>query len=394
MGDLGVGKTSLIKQYVFKTYGESITSKVCAKECLKYVQFTPMNGMGTVNVRLSIRDIGLIRHPRELEGFMLDSIDGILLVCDLSRQDTLLNFDLWLDQIKNIPNLNAIRLVGNKSDIPPKEREIDIKDLEEYAADLNTTASITSAKTGEGVDDIFANITRATLSLELGEAVGVIGGSSEPSPPEQQYRIYETVGPSGADHAVPPQRVEYTKAQRMLKEMRAKHAQRRSGGGSRNYIDPSGNIHLKYNGSCYLIKEERAEKSFGAFAKLLEDDHDGLCIARQYPDEIRELYDIGSIPVYWLTRSGTEQTHLSVNLSRMSSFIKKFIDENESPVVMLEGLEYLIIQNDFMSVLKFIQLVNEFIRMKRACFIVPIDPDVLESRDLSQLEREMVVIDT
>ena len=82
-----------------------------------------------------------------------------------------------------------------------------------------------------------------------------------------------------------------------------------------------------------------------------------------------------------------------MNLSRLSSFIKKYLDEAKSPVVMLEGLEYLIIQNDYMSVLKFVQLVNEYIRMKKACLIVPFNPDILGEKDLSLLEREMVVID-
>jgi hypothetical protein len=387
MGDFGVGKTSLIKQFVFKTFGESITSKVIARESLKYLQFPQTDGSGTLNVRLSINDIGSIRHPQELDNIIIDEIDGILLVCDLTKEDTFLSFDLWLDTIKEMPRLHSIMLVGNKSDISRRQQEVDLPELQEYAGEIKTTAFTSSARTGEGVNEVFTAVVKQCIGLEIGtrsvDTAVEVGRAGRSGSMAAGYFPGAVPGPvTGQTHA-----------QRALQDMRSKYHKKKLGKGSREYVDSHGEIHLKYGGKSYIIKEEKSDKSLQAFSVLVEEGYNGLCIARLYPDEIKENYEIGSTPIYWLTRSGTDKNHLSVNLSKLSSFIKKFMDETTTPVILIEGVEYLIIQNDFMSVLKFIQLINEYIRMKRACLILPLNPEVLESRDLSLLEREMVVIE-
>ena len=387
MGDYGVGKTSLIKQYVFNTFGDSLTSRLIARESLKYVKFTPMGSTREIDVRLAINDIGNIKHPHEIENLLIDSVDGILLVCDLANQDSFLNYDHWIDAIKELPHLGCLMLVANKQDVERREHQLDLQELEKYASDYNTRVYLTSAKTGDGVEDAFSAVARVCVEAELGVKTQSTSGLPIRGPAGRI--LGDTRHLAGGVHIPRPM---LTMAQRNLIEMRARRQPQRSGRQSSDYMDAEGEIHLKYGGYCYLVKEDKAEKSFRAYAELVAEGYEGLCIARQYPDDIREQYDLGAIPVYWLTRSGTESTHLSVNLSRLSSFIKKFLDDSEKPVLMLEGIEYLIIQNDFTSVLKFVQLVVEYIRMKRACFIVPINPDVLETRDLTQFERELTVI--
>jgi GTPase SAR1 family protein len=389
MGDYGVGKSSLIKRYVYNTYGDSLTSRLLARESLKYLSFKPAVGSGEVKVRLSIKDIGNIKHPHEIDNLFIDDVNGILLVCDLTNQNSFLNFDNWIDEIKELPSLNCLMMVGNKQDVSMRDRAIEVRDLESYADHYNTRLYLTSAKSGDGVEDAFNAITRVCVETDLG-----INLQSRSGLPVKGPKGDLGGGTRHLAGGVNIPKPEMTMAQRTLVEMRQQRKSSLSGRHTADYMDQMGDIHLKYGGYCYLVKEDKAEKSFRAYAEMLEQELEGLCIARQYPDDVREEYDLGQVPIYWLTRSGTESTHLSVNLSRLSSFIKKFLDETEKPVLMLEGIEYLIIQNDFTSVLKFVQLIIEYIRMKRACFIMPINPNVLESRDLSLLEREMTVIKT
>jgi hypothetical protein len=377
MGDFGVGKSSLI----------------VARESLKYLQLYTEDH-SPLNVRLSINDIGNAHHPQEIDNLLLDNIDGIILCCDLTKEDTFYSFDLWLDSIKNLPRLNSIVMVGNKLDIAQRDREVDISDLQDYSKKLKALSFATSAKTAEGVDEVFTSIVKQCLESEYGSSIS--GGTS----PRQggspaQFGPSRTVagGVMGPSSAPTPARQTLNQAQRTLMELRAQHSKQIIPRGGSEFFDSAGDIQLKYGGYCYLIKEEHPDRSFEAFAKLVQDEeYQGLCIARKFPDEIRDEYDFGSTPIYWLTRSGTEQYHLSVNLSKLSSFIKSFLDKTPKPVLMIEGMEYLIIQNDFMSVLKFIQLISEFVRMKRACFVVPINPGVLEARDISLMEREMTTI--
>jgi GTPase SAR1 family protein len=393
MGDYRVGKTSLIKRYIFNNFGEGAISRIFARESLKYLQFKPRDGSSPINVRLSINDIGNVRHPNELEDVLLNDVDGIMLICDLSRQDTFLTFEYWLDLIKELPKLNSICLVGNKSDVDRHDREVEVQDLQDYASTFNAPVYVTSAKRGEGVENVFIELTRSCLdeteAPKLDRVPSTGGASRAPA------SATSTVGTEGRSYAgYIPGEPSMSKAQLKLREMRRKQIEKDRGAAADGYFNSDGEIHLKYGGNSYLIKEERPERSFRAFCELVnEAEYNGLCIARQYPEEIRDSYNIGTTPIYWLTRSGTDKNHLSVNLSRLSSFIKRFLDDNSEPAIILEGLEYLIIQNDFMSVLKFIQLLNEYIRMNRSCLVVPLNPDILGDRDLSLLEREMVVLE-
>jgi len=62
------------------------------------------------------------------------------------------------------------------------------------------------------------------------------------------------------------------------------------------------------------------------------------------------------------------------------------------PVLLLEGVEYLITQNEFKSVLRFLQNINEKIAMRDAYFIVPITEGALEEKQFKLIEKEMSVV--
>ena len=61
----------------------------------------------------------------------------------------------------------------------------------------------------------------------------------------------------------------------------------------------------------------------------------------------------------------------------------------EAPVVMISGLEYLIVQNNYHSALKFLQLVRDQIAIYDSLLIATISPSPLTEKDLKLIEREM-----
>jgi hypothetical protein len=150
-------------------------------------------------------------------------------------------------------------------------------------------------------------------------------------------------------------------------------------------------------GWSYVIKEERQEKSFALFRALLERGSKGLCISRTHPDMLKQKYGIDANAV-WLTK--TENAHggpakKSVefvspnNLAHLASTIRDFLSKGENGAVIIEGLEYLTTQNDFKSVLKFIQLINEQVVLDKGYLIMPIDQATMDPKDFSLIEREV-----
>jgi hypothetical protein len=62
-------------------------------------------------------------------------------------------------------------------------------------------------------------------------------------------------------------------------------------------------------------------------------------------------------------------------------------------VVLLEGLEYLVIQNGFDTVLRFIQYLNEHVVTNSVILMVPFNEESLEKKEMALLKAELEVVD-
>ena len=64
------------------------------------------------------------------------------------------------------------------------------------------------------------------------------------------------------------------------------------------------------------------------------------------------------------------------------------MEENESPVVLLDGLEYLITQHNFNSILKLIQTLSEYSYLFGGAIFIPMDPYTIEAKEMRLLSQE------
>ncbi|MEM3342308.1 MAG: DUF835 domain-containing protein, partial [Thermoplasmata archaeon] len=170
-------------------------------------------------------------------------------------------------------------------------------------------------------------------------------------------------------------------------------------------------------GHSYLFRNPLPDKCFSIFMQKVKGNPPmaRLSITRTYPEHIKEKYKVENVKMMWLTQTeassqepeiGTigvfslglssseresEDTISPTNIARLTSTIKGFIDSHERSIILLEGLEYLIIQNDFRTVLKLIQLINEYILLKNAILLVPVDPSTMDSKELKLLEKDMLI---
>ncbi len=150
-------------------------------------------------------------------------------------------------------------------------------------------------------------------------------------------------------------------------------------------------------GWSYVVREERPDKSFALFSRLLSEGGKGLCISRTHPDVLKQKYGFEARSL-WLTKTESSQgsdkaeglEYVSPNnLARLASAIRDFLSHNDNGAVIIEGLEYLNTQNDFKSVLKFVQLINEQVVLDKGYLVIPVDRATMDPREFSLIEREM-----
>ncbi len=142
-------------------------------------------------------------------------------------------------------------------------------------------------------------------------------------------------------------------------------------------------------GLNYLLYEERADTSFKMLEKLVKD-HPVLCITTIYPKKVENLYNLTDAAIIWLTDSeGGEGTVRPERLDfELSRGVTNFISENDNAVVMFEGCEYLLLENDFKSVKKFFKRVNDHGSMNGATMIVSVNPAAFDSETIAALSKD------
>jgi hypothetical protein len=122
---------------------------------------------------------------------------------------------------------------------------------------------------------------------------------------------------------------------------------------------------------------------------------DGLCLSRYNPEILSERYGIPAKTLIWLTQK-SESEYRSVdptNFPRLSSMLSDFLSKANYPVILLEGLGYLITQSNYETVLRFIQSQRDDVALRSAIFLVHIDPLSLDTKELHRLESEMEPLD-
>ena len=143
-------------------------------------------------------------------------------------------------------------------------------------------------------------------------------------------------------------------------------------------------------GIAYLVEAEDASGAYKLFVNELASGNQGLCITRDFPTKIRKQFGLTNTPVLWLSNADQEFAVEPVQLGKLYHKIEDFLKKAEQATVMISGLEYLIVQNNYHSALKFLQLVRDQVAIYDSVLIATISPSTLSEKDLKLIEREMV----
>ncbi|MEW5937692.1 MAG: DUF835 domain-containing protein [Candidatus Thermoplasmatota archaeon] len=156
-----------------------------------------------------------------------------------------------------------------------------------------------------------------------------------------------------------------------------------------------GRPHQMTEGTIYLVKERKPLLSFKLFEIMLDDGLPGLCITRQYPEKVRaRSREIGKTQIIWLSQTPGDHHHNPTSIGTLASMIVNFIHAKGECAILLDGLEYLYMNNGFPQLLRFIEHVNEKIMSSRAVLIIPVCPDAFDPKEMALIERNMEVIES
>ena len=173
IGDFGVGKTSLIRQFVDRQFSDKYLSTVGVKISRKLVSIdnsidsSRLDDGELKQLQLVIWDIEGSTRFKGIAPSYLQGAKGALIVADVTRKSSIQNLKDHVQLFQTVNPQSNLIIALNKVDlIEVQERECFLQPIVDEFAALNTLVRETSAKTGEGVDQIFQTLARKMLMLE------------------------------------------------------------------------------------------------------------------------------------------------------------------------------------------------------------------------------------
>ncbi len=152
-GDYKVGKTSLIRRFVENRFERDYISTLGVEISKKTVILSESTKMNFI-----IWDIGGQQHFNVNRARFYNGANAALIMVDRTRSDHLNSIENWYNDIKESIQRNIpVIIVGNKSDLSD-EIVISEEELKEVAKQFGFHYIVTSALTGENVNDAFLYI--------------------------------------------------------------------------------------------------------------------------------------------------------------------------------------------------------------------------------------------
>jgi tetratricopeptide (TPR) repeat protein len=142
-------------------------------------------------------------------------------------------------------------------------------------------------------------------------------------------------------------------------------------------------------GATYICKEPKSQKSFQFYLNLINGGAKGLCISRMHPDKLAKKFDLTDSTI-WLSKLPCDTCRNPSNLGKLAFTINQYLDKNPASIILLDGLEYLINNNDYQMVIRFIDDIHESIVVNDSIFIIPVSPASYTEKELTLLERNSI----
>ena len=181
LGDGAVGKTSLIRRFVTDQFSDKYITTIGSKVTKKDVYLGGVEDR--THMIMLVWDILGQKGYKYTQALSFGGIEAALLVADVTRIDTLYSLkEYWIPSLMAITGPVPLIFLGNKADLKD-DMAFGIEDLEELASEIEPIngkyeCRLTSAKTGENVEDSFISMANYLKNFTMKATTGTLDGAS------------------------------------------------------------------------------------------------------------------------------------------------------------------------------------------------------------------------
>lgn len=171
LGESAVGKSSIVHRFVKNTFDDLRESTIGAAFLTQTITLPEIN----TTIKFEIWDTAGQERYKSLAPMYYRNANAALCVYDITSSSSFKKAQDWIKELKKqAPEGIVVALVGNKADLS-EQRDVDESEIQDYIGELNEVDrefkiihKECSAKSGEGVLEIFDAIARALPAEEAG----------------------------------------------------------------------------------------------------------------------------------------------------------------------------------------------------------------------------------
>jgi small GTP-binding protein len=164
LGDFAVGKTSLVRRFVYERFEDKYLSTIGVKVSRKVMVVNHQDRL--VDLAIILWDLAGSEEFDQLRGSYLRGAAGVVLVCDLTRPETFHHLPSYWNDLRRVCPTAQVILAANKIDLTDDLR-IPSSEIDAYAASLKIPHYQTSAKSGNQVETLFRQLGQLMLTHQF-----------------------------------------------------------------------------------------------------------------------------------------------------------------------------------------------------------------------------------
>ena len=187
IGESGVGKTSIISQFVDQIFEDDLQTSTGGSFSSKTLTFN--NGK---TIKLEIWDTAGQERYRALTKIFYKNALAAVLVYDITRKQSFEELkNYWIKQIKeSAPENIILAIAANKSDLLDRE-QVNEDEARNFAKENNALFYETSAKNSIGVNELFIGIGKKFYGLDPDLKLKDDNNENERADSKEQNKINE-----------------------------------------------------------------------------------------------------------------------------------------------------------------------------------------------------------
>ena len=170
LGSEGVGKSSILNRFVYNDFKEEVDSTNGASYAPKTLPVS-----GGKEMKFDVWDTAGKEKYRTLNRFFMKDALFAIFVYDPFNKDSFDNLEWYISTMKEIGLKNCLYVVAeNKTDRKDRVKEVSEEEGKEYARQNKAIFKSVSAKTGEGIEDLFKQYIYTPNGIDFTQIAKVV----------------------------------------------------------------------------------------------------------------------------------------------------------------------------------------------------------------------------